>query len=323
MEVEEDHDLAKVSLIGAGMRSHPGIAAKMFRTLADHGINLRMISTSPIKISCMIPKSEMATAVRALHEAFELDRAPRRRRPSVPRVAILGATGAVGDVLRRVLAEREFPVDELVCLASPRSAGKRVALRRRRGRGAGRLGPRPSRASTSRCSAPARRARASGRRSPSSAASSWSTTRRPSAWIPSVPLVVADVNPRGRARPPRPGREPQLLDHAADAGAEADPRHRSASSASPSRPTSRSPAPARRPSTACAAEAVAVARRRRAVRARRLPAPHRLQRDAAAGSFAGDDGYTDEELKLVNETRKILSAARPARVASPACACRS
>jgi len=76
MEVEEDHDLAKVSLIGAGMRSHPGIAAKMFRTLADNGINLRMISTSPIKISCMISKSEMATAVRVLHEAFELDREP-------------------------------------------------------------------------------------------------------------------------------------------------------------------------------------------------------------------------------------------------------
>jgi aspartate kinase len=76
MEVDEDHDLAKVSLIGAGMRSHPGIAAKMFRTLADQGINLRMISTSPIKISCMIAKPEMATAVRALHEAFELDREP-------------------------------------------------------------------------------------------------------------------------------------------------------------------------------------------------------------------------------------------------------
>ncbi len=76
MEVEENHDLAKVSLIGAGMRSYPGIAAKMFRTLADRGINLRMISTSPIKISCMIAKTEMATAVRALHEAFELEKDP-------------------------------------------------------------------------------------------------------------------------------------------------------------------------------------------------------------------------------------------------------
>ena len=54
MEVEENHGLGKVSLIGAGMRSHPGVAAKMFRTLADLGINLEMISTSPIKISCMI-----------------------------------------------------------------------------------------------------------------------------------------------------------------------------------------------------------------------------------------------------------------------------
>jgi len=76
MEVEEDHDLAKVSLIGAGMRSHPGIAAKMFRTLADNGINLRMISTSPIKISCMIARDEVPAAVRALHDAFELETAP-------------------------------------------------------------------------------------------------------------------------------------------------------------------------------------------------------------------------------------------------------
>jgi aspartate kinase len=76
MAVEENDELAKVSLIGAGMRSHPGIAAKMFRTLADLGINLRMISTSPIKISCMIAKPEMAAAVRALHEAFELEKEP-------------------------------------------------------------------------------------------------------------------------------------------------------------------------------------------------------------------------------------------------------
>jgi aspartate kinase len=74
--VEEDHNLAKVSLIGAGMRSHPGVAAKMFRTLADRDINLRMISTSPIKISCMIAKSEVVTAVQDLHAAFALDREP-------------------------------------------------------------------------------------------------------------------------------------------------------------------------------------------------------------------------------------------------------
>jgi len=74
--VEENHDLGKVSLIGAGMRSHPGVAAKMFRTLADNEINLQMISTSPIKISCMIARSEIPNAVRALHAAFELEREP-------------------------------------------------------------------------------------------------------------------------------------------------------------------------------------------------------------------------------------------------------
>jgi aspartate kinase len=77
MEVAEDDGLGRVSLIGAGMRSHPGVAAKMFRTLADQGINLRMISTSPIKISCMIAKEEIPGALRALHTAFELDTPPQ------------------------------------------------------------------------------------------------------------------------------------------------------------------------------------------------------------------------------------------------------
>ena len=71
-EVEENHELGKVSLIGAGMRSHPGVAAKMFRTLADEGINLRMISTSPIKISCLISRDDVEKAVRSLHAAFSL-----------------------------------------------------------------------------------------------------------------------------------------------------------------------------------------------------------------------------------------------------------
>jgi aspartate kinase len=75
-DVAENHDLGKVSLIGAGMRSHPGVAAKMFRTLAGLEINLQMISTSPIKISCMIARTEIPAAVRALHSAFELEREP-------------------------------------------------------------------------------------------------------------------------------------------------------------------------------------------------------------------------------------------------------
>jgi aspartate kinase len=76
IEVEEDATLGKISIIGAGMRSHPGVAAKMFRTLADNQINLRMISTSPIKLSCVISRSQIPDAVRAVHAAFELERAP-------------------------------------------------------------------------------------------------------------------------------------------------------------------------------------------------------------------------------------------------------
>jgi aspartate kinase len=67
-----DSEIAKVSLIGAGMRTHPGIAAGMFRTLADSGINIEMISTSPIKISCVVRRSDGEKAVRVLHEHFHL-----------------------------------------------------------------------------------------------------------------------------------------------------------------------------------------------------------------------------------------------------------
>jgi aspartate kinase len=70
IEIEEVGDLGKVSLIGAGMRSHPGVAADMFRTLADEGINLRLISTSPIKITCLVGSDEVERAVRALHARF-------------------------------------------------------------------------------------------------------------------------------------------------------------------------------------------------------------------------------------------------------------
>jgi aspartate kinase len=73
IDVEEITDLGKVSLVGAGMRSHPGVAARMFRTLADQEINLQMITTSPIKISCLIARVEVERAVQALHAAFRLD----------------------------------------------------------------------------------------------------------------------------------------------------------------------------------------------------------------------------------------------------------
>ncbi len=74
-EVRGDEAIVKVSIVGVGMRSHAGIAAKMFDTLAAEGINIQMISTSEIKISVVINEKYLELAVRALHAAFELDQA--------------------------------------------------------------------------------------------------------------------------------------------------------------------------------------------------------------------------------------------------------
>jgi aspartate kinase len=70
--IDYDDDIAKISLIGAGMRTHPGIAAGMFRTLADNEINIEMISTSPIKISCVVRRGDGERSVKVLHEHFDL-----------------------------------------------------------------------------------------------------------------------------------------------------------------------------------------------------------------------------------------------------------
>ncbi len=75
-KIEGSEDISKVSIVGAGMRAHPGVAAKMFDVLAKHGINIHMISTSEIKISCVIDEKYTELAVRALHEAFGLDHEP-------------------------------------------------------------------------------------------------------------------------------------------------------------------------------------------------------------------------------------------------------
>jgi aspartate kinase len=71
--VDHDSEIAKVSLIGAGMKTSPGVAARMFRVLADENVNIEMISTSTIRISCVVAASDMERAVRALHTAFGLD----------------------------------------------------------------------------------------------------------------------------------------------------------------------------------------------------------------------------------------------------------
>ncbi len=72
-EAVHDADIAKVSVVGAGMKTSPGIAAKMFRVLADADVNIEMISTSTIRISCIVATADMEKAVRGLHTAFGLD----------------------------------------------------------------------------------------------------------------------------------------------------------------------------------------------------------------------------------------------------------
>ena len=74
--VAEDPAMGKVSVVGAGMKSHPGVAADMFDALADEGINIDMISTSSIRISCVIREADAERAVRAVHTRFGLGDEP-------------------------------------------------------------------------------------------------------------------------------------------------------------------------------------------------------------------------------------------------------
>ena len=71
-DVDHDPEIAKVSLVGAGMKSHPGVAADMFDALAEAGINLEIISTSSIRVSCVVRAAEVERAVQAVHDRFGL-----------------------------------------------------------------------------------------------------------------------------------------------------------------------------------------------------------------------------------------------------------
>jgi aspartate kinase len=79
-KVEGNANIAKVSIVGVGMRSHPGVAAKMFRLLAQESINILMISTSEIKVSCVVEEKYTELAVRVLHDGFELGEEPREEK---------------------------------------------------------------------------------------------------------------------------------------------------------------------------------------------------------------------------------------------------
>jgi aspartate kinase len=71
--VSSDRDIARVSIVGAGMKAHPGVAATMFEVLADAAINIDMISTSAIRTSCVVREAQIEHAVQSLHSAFGLD----------------------------------------------------------------------------------------------------------------------------------------------------------------------------------------------------------------------------------------------------------
>lgn len=75
-DLDIDLDVAKVSVVGIGMRSQSGVAAKMFKVLSDEGVNIKVITTSEIKISVLIDRKYMELAVQSLHDAFDLDKIP-------------------------------------------------------------------------------------------------------------------------------------------------------------------------------------------------------------------------------------------------------
>ena len=128
---------AKVSIVGAGLHNAPGYAARMFGTLADAGVNIEMISTSEVRITCMIAEDELETALRALHDAFELERPETDRgrsgRAEAPRIVTavprpperFAVVGSTNDVVRGWLADGD---------AGGLRRGRRRADRRSRSR---------------------------------------------------------------------------------------------------------------------------------------------------------------------------------------------
>ena len=81
-EIQVDTHVARVSVIGSGVASNPGVAARMFQALADNQINIQLISSSEIRIACIIQEDQIDSAIRALHEAFDLSNLERKQIPT-------------------------------------------------------------------------------------------------------------------------------------------------------------------------------------------------------------------------------------------------
>jgi aspartate kinase len=135
---DADERVAKISVVGAGMRANPWVAAKMFSTLAELGINIDMISTSPIKISCVIEEALVEEAVRTLHTAFELDdqcvyaESPEGGAPAKPSAAAgTGAPAKKGAAAKMTAAAgKGAPAKKSAAAKTAASAKKRGAAKK-------------------------------------------------------------------------------------------------------------------------------------------------------------------------------------------------
>ena len=318
-----DDQIGKVSLIGAGMRSHPGVTAKFFSALASAGVNIEMISTSEIRISVIVDEAQVNDAVPA--RTRPSTSTPTRSRPSSTAgrvdepcasadVGVVGATGQVGAVMRDLLLERGFPVDELRFFASARSAGTVLTWGDREVVVEDAATADPTGLDVALFSAGATTSRAL---APRFADAGVTVVDNSSAWRmdPDVPLVVSEVNPepstrapRGSSRTPTARRWPRCrcssrcTTRPGWSGWSWRPTRPSPAAASPASRSSPSRSP--RPETPASSPSTA---------RRSLPAPVKYARPIAfnvlplAGSLVDDgSGETDEEQKLRNESRKIL-----------------
>ena len=306
--ISENSEMGKVSVVGAGMKSHPGVAAKVFSTLGDQGINIEMISTSPIKISCVVTADgrgpRRARAARGVRPRGGPDRgrAPvRSTRMSQYKVAVVGATGAVGTVMLAKLKERGFPASEIVPFASERSAGKELegfgtirALNDEYDPGLRHRDLQRGRDHLPRVGAEVRRGRRGRRRQ---------LVRVPPR--PGDPARRLRGQPGGARRPQGPDRQPELLDDAADGRAQADLRRGRIDRLNVSTYQSVS-------GTGVKAVKELEDQTRAALNGEPLPDPtiypHHIAFNVlgGAGNFPEGDDHTDEERKMMFETRKIL-----------------
>jgi len=108
-----DDDVSKISVVGMGMATQPGVAERMFRTLAEHGVNILMITTSEIKISVLVAREYALEALRAVHEAFALDAEPPEKTVREAVAAAAPPAGASADMVRRLESMEDLIIEDI------------------------------------------------------------------------------------------------------------------------------------------------------------------------------------------------------------------